>query len=336
MNHLQYSAVLMGLQRLVANAAKSVIALVLITGLTHAQTFPNRSIKLVVPYAAGGSMDLSARIVAGELTKVLGQPVIVDNRAGGAGTVGTLSVVRSVPDGYTICYCVTGVMTISPIADPTVGYKPLTDLLPISQILNMENVLMAKKDLPANNLAELIALSKTRSSGLTFGSPGAGGTHHLSGEWLKEEAGIQLLHIPYRGEGPAVNDLLAGQIDLVFGALATALPHYRDGKIKLIASLGRNRSKVLPQLKTVSESGFPNYYWSNFAGLNAPAGTPAATIEVLEKAAMAVMRESLIRDRFQDLALEPVGSSAKDYGAMLVRETETWTRLVKLSPIKRD
>ena len=227
-------------------------------------------------------------------------------------------------------------MTITPISDPTVPYKPLTDLIPISHIHNMENVLMSRKDLSANNLAELIALSNTKSDGLTFGSAGAGGTYHLSGEWLKEEAGVKLIHVPYRGEGPAINDLLAGQIDLVFGTLASAAPHAKDGKIKLIANLGKNRSKLFPQLKTISELGYPNYYWSNFVGLNAPAGTPQATIDVLEKAAMTIMKDPAMRERFNNLAFEPVGSSAKEYAALLKRETETWTRLVKANPIKRD
>ncbi len=308
----------------------------MISGIAYAQSFPLKPIKLVVPYAAGGAMDAAGRIVATELTKVLGQPVVVDNRSGGAGTTGTHSVVRSAPDGYTLCFCVTGVMTITPISDPTVPYKPLTDLIPISHIHNMENVLMSRKDLSANNLAELIALSNTKSDGLTFGSAGAGGTYHLSGEWLKEEAGVKLIHVPYRGEGPAINDLLAGQIDLVFGTLASAAPHAKDGKIKLIANLGKNRSKLFPQLKTISELGYPNYYWSNFVGLNAPAGTPQATIDVLEKAAMTIMKDPAMRERFNNLAFEPVGSSAKEYAALLKRETETWTRLVKANPIKRD
>lgn len=308
----------------------------MISGIAYAQSFPHKPIKLVVPYAAGGAMDAAGRIVATELTKVLGQPVVVDNRSGGAGTTGTHSVVKSAPDGYTLCFCVTGVMTITPISDPTVPYKPLTDLIPISHIHNMENVLMSRKDLSANNLAELIALSNTKSDGLTFGSAGAGGTYHLSGEWLKEEAGVKLIHVPYRGEGPAINDLLAGQIDLVFGTLASAAPHAKDGKIKLIANLGKNRSKLFPQLKTISELGYPNYYWSNFVGLNAPAGTPQATIDVLEKAAMTIMKDPAMRERFNNLAFEPVGSSAKEYAALLKRETETWTRLVKANPIKRD
>ncbi len=307
-----------------------------ISGVANSQSFPSRPIKLVVPYAAGGAMDVAGRIVATELTKVLGQPVVVDNRSGGAGVTGTNSVVRSAPDGYTLCFCVTGVMTITPISDPTVPYKPLTDLIPISHIHNMENVLMTRKDLPANNLTELITLSNTKSDGLTFGTSGAGGTYHLSGEWLKEESGVKLVHVPYRGEGPAINDLLAGQIDLVFGTLASAAPHAKDGKIKLIANLGKNRSKLLPQLRTISESGYPNYYWSNFVGINAPAGTPQPIIDILEKAAMTIMKDPAIRERFNGLAFEPVGSSAKDYAALLKRETETWTRLVKANPIKRD
>ncbi len=302
----------------------------------HAQQFPDKPVRLVVPYAPGGAMDAAARIVAGELTKALGQTVIVDNRAGGAGTIGTAHVAKAPADGYTLCFCVTGVMTITPLSDPKVPYKPLEDLMPVSHVHNMENVIMARRDLPADDLQGLIALSKSRPNGLSFGTPGAGGTHHLGGEWLKNETGAKLVHVAYKGEGPAVNDVLAGHIDLVFGTAAVAAPFAKEGRLKVIANLGPTRSKLLPDVKTVAESGFPNYSWVNFVGINAPAGTPAPVLDTLSNAVMKVMRDPAMQERFHGMGFEPVGSSPKEYEALLRRETETWARLLKTTNIVRE
>jgi tripartite-type tricarboxylate transporter receptor subunit TctC len=311
-------------------------ALALGAASVAAQTFPNRPLKLVVPYAPGGAMDAAARMVATELTKNLGQTVVVDNRAGGAGTIGTASVAKSPPDGYTLCFCVTGVMTITPLSDPKVPYKPLEDLVPVSHVHNMENVVMARRDLAANDLAELVALAKAKPEGVTYGTPGAGGTHHLGGEWLKSETGAKLVHVPYKGEGPAVNDLMAGHVDLVFGTAAVAAPLVKEGKIKVLANLGPTRSKLLPDVKTVAESGYPKYAWVNFVGINVPAGTPAAVIDTLAQAVAKSMRDPAMRERFHGMGFEPIGSSPREYATLLRRETDTWSRLLKTTNLSRD
>lgn len=296
--------------------------------------YPNRPIKLVVPYPAGGAMDAGARLVARDLTGELGQPVIVENVTGGAGTVGTSFVVRQDPDGYTLCFCVTGVMTITPLSDPNVRYKPLEDLVAVSHVHNMDNVIMARRDLPASDFAGLLELSKKGS--LTYGTPGAGGTHHLGAETLKRETGVAIRHVPYRGEGPAVSDLLGGQIDLVMGTAAVAAPLLKEGKIKVIANLGPKRSKLLPDVQTVAESGFPRYGWVNFVGINAPAKTDPAIVMKLTEAVVKVMSTPSMRERFYSMGFEPVGSSAAEYTELLKRETASWSAVLKTVDLPRN
>jgi tripartite-type tricarboxylate transporter receptor subunit TctC len=305
-------------------------------GAAYSDSYPSKPVRLVVPYAPGGAMDAAARMVATELTKVLGEAVVVDNRAGGAGTTGTAYVAKAPPDGYVLCFCVTGVMTITPLSDPKVPYKPLEDLVPVSHVHNMENVVMGRRDLPANDLTQLVALAKSRPEGITFGTPGAGGTHHLGGEWLKNETGVKLVHVPYKGEAPAVNDLMAGHVDLVFGTAAVAAPLLKEGKIKVIANLGGSRSKLLPAVKTVAESGYPNYAWENFVGINVPAGTPAPVVDTLARALMKVMADPAMRERFHSMGFNPVGSSPREYADLLRRETATWSRLLKTTNLTRE
>jgi tripartite-type tricarboxylate transporter receptor subunit TctC len=326
----------MRLAPLLQTLARALVLAAAAAGLAHADTYPSKPVRLVVPYAPGGAMDAAARIVATELTKTLGQTVLVDNRAGGAGTTGTAYVAKAPPDGYVLCFCVTGVMTITPLSDPKVPYKPLEDLVPVSHVHNMENVIMARRDLPANDLKELVALAKSKPEGVTFGTPGAGGTHHLGGEWLKNETGAKLVHVPYKGEGPAVNDLLAGHVDLVFGTAAVAAPLAREGKIKVIANLGGSRSKLLPEVRTVAEAGYPGYAWENFVGINAPAGTPAPVVDTLSRAVAKVMAEPAMKERFHSMGFNPVGSSPREYAELLRRETATWSRLLKTTNLSRE
>lgn len=310
---------------------------VAVLSASHAQTtFPTKPVRLVVPYPAGGALDGSARIVAAEMAKTLGQPVIVDNRPGGAGTMGADQVAKSSPDGYTLCWCPTGPLTITPQSDPKVPYQPLRDLVPVSHAINMDNVIMARKNFPASTFKELLALGKANPGGITYGTPGAGGTHHLGAEWLRAETGLNLVHVPYKGENPAVADLLGGHIDLVMGSAALAAPLLQEGKIKVIGNLGAQRSRLLPEIPTVAESGFPNYGWTNFIGINAPAGTPAPVIDTLSKAAAQAVREPAVQEKFVALGFQGVGSTPAQYASFLQKETATWGRLLKTTKLSRD
>jgi tripartite-type tricarboxylate transporter receptor subunit TctC len=313
-----------------------IVAAAAVSSLAQAQAFPNKPVRLVVPYAPGGALDASARMVAQEMTRLLGQPVFVDNKPGAAGTLGADLVAKAAPDGYTLCWCSTGPLTITPLSDPKIPYQPLKDLAPVSHAINMDNVIMARKDFPAASLKELIVMSKASPKGFTFGTPGSGGTHHLGGEWLQRETGAKLVHVPYKGENPAVSDVIGGQIDLALGSAALAAPLVKEGKIKVIANLGTARSRLLPDLPTVAESGYPHYGWYNFIGINAPAGTPAQVIDTLSRAAAKAVREPALRDKFVSMGFEPVGSTPKEYAVFLNKETATWARQLKTTTLTRD
>jgi tripartite-type tricarboxylate transporter receptor subunit TctC len=318
------------------HAAPLALALAGVVPAAHGQAFPNKPVRLIVPYAAGGSMDGSARVLAGEISKTLGQQVLVDNRPGAAGTLGADLVAKSPPDGYTLCWCSTGPLTITPLTDAKVPYKPLKDLLPVTQAVNIENVIIARRDLPANTLKEMLALSHSSPSGLTFGTPGAGGTHHLGGEWLKTETGGKLVHVPYKGESLALAEVVGGQIDLAFVSPWLAAPLVKEGKIKVIANFGTQRSKLMPEVPTIAESGFPRYGWYNFVGINAPAGTPPAVVDRIAKAVAKAVREPAVAEKFTGMGFEPVGSTPAEYGRFLQKETETWGRVLKTTTITRE
>jgi tripartite-type tricarboxylate transporter receptor subunit TctC len=308
-------------------------------GNVPAQTaapFPSKPVRIVVPYAPGGALDASARMVATEMSKILGQTVLIENRPGGAGTTGADFVAKAPADGHTLCWCPTGPLTITPLTDAKVPYQPLKDLVPVSHVINMDNVIMARRDLPADNLKDLVALARSQPNGLTFGTPGAGGTHHLGGEWFRNETGGKLVHVPYKGENPAIADLLGGQIDLVFGSASLAAPLLREGKIKVLGNVGSTRSRLLPEVPTVAQSGYPSYAWYNFIGLNAPAGTPAPVVDTLSKAVARSLQEPALREKFVGMGFEPVGSTPDEFGRFLVKETATWSRVMKSTSFSRE
>jgi tripartite-type tricarboxylate transporter receptor subunit TctC len=301
----------------------------------HAQTFPARQpIKLIVPFAPGGATDVAARIVATEMGKHLGQTVVVENKPGAAGALGAEFVARAAPDGYTLCFCTTGPITIMHQVDPNLSYQPSRDLLPVSHVHNVENVIVARPSLQVGSLGELTALARSR--GLNAGSPGAGGTHHLALEWLSAEMGVTLTHIPYKGETPAFSDVMGGQIDLASGSVLSAAPLLKDGKVRAIANPGSKRSKLLPDVATVAEQGYPAYGWSNFVGIHTPAGTPRAVIDQVAVAVAKTMKDATVQEKFSGLALEPVGSTPEEYAAVITRETAKWARVLKSVKLSRQ
>lgn len=301
------------------------------------QAFPSRPLQLVVPFPPGGAVDAAARLVAKGMSNTLHQTVVVDNRSGAAGTVGTDYVAKSRPQGYILCWCPTGPLTLTPLSDPGgVPYKPLEDLLAVSEVVKMDNVIMARRDLPAKSLKDMQALSLQQGREFTFGTPGAGGTHHLGGNWLSNMSGIKLRHIPYKGEAPAISDLLGGQIDLVFGTAMAAAPLVASGKIRILANLGTTRSRLLPDVPTVAEAGFPGYGWHNFVGINVAAGTPPDIVSTLAEAARNAVRDPAIQQKLKDVGMQPVGSSPAEYTRFLQSETATWQKLLSSTPVSRQ
>jgi tripartite-type tricarboxylate transporter receptor subunit TctC len=278
-----------------------------------------KPIRLVIPFASGGATDVLGRLIGGELAKVLGQTVIVENKAGAAGVIGTDMVAKSAPDGYTICFCTTGPQVILPHLTK-LPFNPQKDLLPVIHLHNVPNVLLARSDLEANSVKEVVALAKAKPGKISYATTGQGGPQHLAGEQFQSLAGIRLNHVPYKGENPAFNDLMGGVVDLAFGSVSVAQPLLHSGKIKAIAVTSRQRSPALPNVPTVAESGYPNYEAFTFVGLNVPSGTPQAIVERLNSAANQVLATPAVRERMIAMSIEPVGGTPKAYADYLQRE----------------
>lgn len=301
-----------------------------------AQSFPSKPIRLVVPFAAGGVTDVMARLVGGEMAKHLGQPLVIDNRLGAGGAIAAEFVAKAPADGYTLCFCTTGPMALIPILDPKLAYNPLRDLAPVSHLHNVDNVIIARADLPASTIAQVVALAKANPDKITYGTPGIGGPQHLSGELMNTMAGIKLVHVPFKGEAPSITDLMGGQIDLVFASVLAAVPHIKSGKVKAIAVPHRTRAKLLPEVPSVAESGYPGYEISNFVGINAPAGTPAAVIDRLYAAVAVAIATPAVQERMIAEGLTPVGSRPEAYAEFLRSEHDKWARVIKQAGLTRQ
>lgn len=297
--------------------------------LALAQTFPAKPVRLVVPFAPGGATDIVARTIAAEMSKTLGQPVVVENRAGNAGAVGADLVAKSPPDGYMLCLCTVGGLVTIPLLQPGLSYSPTRDLAPVSQVNDVELGIFARETLGASTLPQVIALAKSSSKRISIATPGSGSPNNLAVELLKITAKVDLLHVPYKGDGQAILGLLSGDVDLYLGGIATALPQVRAGKIKPIAGTGTQRSRLLPDVPTVAESGFPGYDATVFAGIVVAAGTPAAIIDKLQKSIAAAVALPSVRTTFDTQGVVPVGSTAEAFAQVIVRNTEKWSRVLK-------
>lgn len=316
--------------------ALAIAAIATFATSAHAQPYPTRPIRLVVPFLGGGSTDIAARLIGAEIAKTLGQPIVIDNRAGGAGTIGADHIAKSAPDGYSLCFCTTGPMALVPILDPKLPYQPLRDFAHVSHVLNVLNVIVARPGLPAENVRELVAHAKANPDRVSFGTPGIGGPQHLGGELLNSMAGVRLVHVPFKGEAPAITDLLGGQIDLVFASLAAAIPQLKSGKVKSIAVPHAARARALPEVPTVAESGYPGYEIANFIGISAPAGTPQAAIERLHAAIAAALAVPAVEEKLVADGYAIVGSSPAAYADFLRRAHERWSGVIKQAGLTRN
>lgn len=270
--------------------------------------YPERPIRLVVPYSPGGSSDQTARIVAEQLTRRLGQPVVVDNRPGASGNIGTQEVAKAKPDGYTLLLGFDGTLVVAPNVTK-VPFDTLKNFQPISMLVNATLAIGAHPSLPAKNFSELLEYSRKNPQALSYGTTGAGSTLHLGGELLKSQTGIQWLHVPYKGGAQALNDTLGGATPLVYTAVATLAPHVSTGRIKIIGVTGSSRSAAWPNVPTLNESGAPGFDVNSWFGLLAPAGTPAAVVQKLNREVNAIMKEPATRERFLALGLEPAAGT---------------------------
>lgn len=292
----------------------------------HAQ-YPSKPLRIVVPFAPGGSTDIIARLIADKLAAPLGQAVLVENRAGAAGNLGAEMVAKSAPDGHTLLMATTGVMAINNALYKSAGYDAAKDLEPVIFVASITNVLAVPNDLPARTVAELIALAKSQA--LSFASSGAGSSTHLSGELFKSLAGVDVLHIPYKGSGQALTDVVAGRVSMIFDNMPSALPFIKAGKLRALAVTGLKHSPVLPELPTLAEAGVRGYESLSWSGIAVPAGTQREAIARLNREIAVIIGTPEIRARFAELGAEPVGGPPEAFAEHVRSEREKWARLVR-------
>jgi len=317
--------------RAVVGVIASVAAL---SAQAQPQPYPSRPVVLVVPYPAGGSADILARTVGQKLGERLGQTVVVENKAGAGTAIGAKAVALAQPDGYTLLLGTVSSQAINPAMNK-VGYDPLKDFAPVAPLASIPFVLVAHHSLAANSIGELIALSKSTPGQISYASAGVGTSNHLAGELLASAAQISLLHVPYKGSAPALNDVMAGHVPMMFDLLATALPAVQAGKLKALAVTGKARTPLLPGVPTAIESGLKDFEVSAWFGIFAPAGTPAVIVDRLNADITAVLQSPEMQKRLRDLGADLETGTPESYSRYVRSEAGKWAEVVKkagLSP----
>jgi tripartite-type tricarboxylate transporter receptor subunit TctC len=299
-----------------------------------AEPYPVRPIRMIVGFAPGGGTDLTARPVAQKLSELLGQQVIVENRPGAAGNIATEQVVKAPPDGYTLLMGTIAALAINPSLYGDLRFDPETDLAPVIQVVDATNVLALHPSVPAGSVKELIALAREKS--LSAGSSGIGATGHLSIELFNLMAGVKLVHVPYKGGGPAMSDLVGGQVNLIFATTASAIPHLKSGRIKGIAVTTAKRSALLPDLPTISESGLAGFDANNWYGLVVPAKTPRAIIDQLNAEVTKILAMPDVKTTLFNQGLDPAPGTPEQFGAYIKSERAKWARVIKESGAKPE
>ena len=314
-----------------------VLLAVALTGMpqvARADDYPSRAVNLIVPFPPGGSTTVMARNVADKLSAALGQQIVVENRGGAGGTLGTRFVAKAPPDGYTILLSYTATMAIAPAMNANAGYDPHKDFTPIGMIGFAPNVLVVHPSMPVHSIAELIAYAKAAPAPLQYGSPGVGTVNHLAGEYLASEAGLKLQHVPYKGNGPAISDLLGGHIPMMFLPIPVALGNVKAGTLRALAITTAKRSSLLPDLPTLAESGVPGFDAALRYGLMAPAGTPLAVIARLNRELNAALASEDVKERLATEGAESLPGTPEAYAADVAGDEMKWGGLVKKLGLK--
>ena len=299
-----------------------------------AQQFPNRTIKLVVPFPAGGPADTFGRVLADKMGALLGQTVVIENRAGAGGLTGTASVAKADPDGYTIGIAASSALAMSVNLRDNTPFQPLKDFRLLTQVVSVPEILVVGESVPAKTLSELIALAKAQPGKLVFASTGLGGMPHLATELLKITAGLKLVHVPYTGAAPAVNDLLGGHTQMMFADVPVLLGAVQSGKLRALAIGSRMRSPALPEVPTTAELGMPQVEADNWYGLVVAAATPPAVADRLYQAAVEALRSPEVKEKYLAVGATAVGNSSEEFTAYVKSETERWGRVIATAGIK--
>ena len=318
-----------------AFARDSIAMLALIAASAFAaDPYPTKPIRMIVGFAPGGGTDLTARPVAQKMSELLGQQVIVENRPGAAGNIATEQVARAAPDGYTILMGTIAALAINPSLYGDLKFDPETDFAPVIQVVDATNVLALHPSVPAGSVQELIALARQKS--LSAGSSGIGGTGHLAIELFNTMAGVKLVHVPYKGGGPAMTDLVGGQVHLIFATTASAIPQIRGGRIKGIAVTTARRSALMPELPTISEAGLAGFDANNWYGIVVPARTPRAIIDRLNAEVTKILNMPDVRTTLMNQGLDPAPGTPEQFGAYIKSERVKWARVIKESGAKAE
>ena len=320
-----------------AVAAASLLALgtllvgtgMLPSGAAHAQPYPNRPVKIIVPTPPGGPVDVSARITANYLQTALGQGFVVENRAGAGNTIGSKDAAEAAPDGYTLLFSAASGLIIAPLLHPNSGYDPLTSFDPIALVAGSSTILVVNPSLPVHSVRELVAFAKANPGKVNFSSGGVGVLPHLIGELFKAQAGIDIVHVPYKGGAPSINDLVAGNVQMTFESTSVLLPLIQAGNLRALAVTAAKRIAQLPDVPTMAESGYPNFVTTAWTGLLAPAHTPEPIVAKLNAAINEGLRTAELKTAFAKLSFDPLGGTPQDFTATMRTELARWSPIVK-------
>ncbi len=298
--------------------------------------YPDRSIRIIVPYAPGGNIDITARTIAPGMSEALGQQVVIDNRGGAGGTLGTEIGAKAAADGYTLTLGSTGTLSTAPPLYAKLGYDPLKDFATTSLVSNVALVLEVHPSLPARTVKEFIALAKSRPGTITMGTSGAGTTNHLSGELFQIATGTKLIHVPYKGSGPGLIDLMGGQIDTFFDQLSASINYIRAGKMRALAVTTIKRASAMPELPTIAESGIPGFDASTWTGIVLPAATPRDIVMKVQAALIKTLRASATRESFARLGAETLESTPEEFARFMRDDLAKWTKVIRQARIKLE
>jgi tripartite-type tricarboxylate transporter receptor subunit TctC len=323
---------------MIATVRKGLIAvsMLLVAAGAAAQGYPNKPIRLICPFPPGGAVDIASRAVAAELSKNLGQTVAVENRPGAGGNIGGAEAARSAPDGYTLFMSTSGIQAINPTLYRKMPFDPNRELMPVSALVSLSNVLVLHPSVPAASLAEVLALVRARPGQINYASSGNGTSIHMSAELFKSMTGTNIVHVPYKGSAPAVTDLLGGQVQMMFDNIPSALPHIKAGKLKPIATTGARRDPALPDLPTIAEAGVPGYEAGVWFGLTVPAGTPKEIVARLTAESIKSTKSPDFVKRMSELGYVILGTSAEQMAEMTHADLKRWPPVVKASGAAAD
>ena len=311
------------------------VSLCVLCAEASAQGFPARPIRVIVSFPPGGGTDVVARTVAPRMSELVGQPIVVENRAGAGGNIGTEYVARSAPDGYTLLVA-SAATAINTTLTKNLAWDLLRDFAPVVLLVQNQSLLVAHPSVPVASVKDLIAMAQAKPGQVTYASYGNGSSAHLIAELFKMMAGVDLLHVPYKGAAPAVNDLIGGQVNVMFADVAAILPHVKSGKARALGIGSAKRFEGLPEVPTIAEAGVPGFEGGGFLGLVAPAGTPPAAVEALNGAAVKSLATPEVRERLIALASPPVGDTPEQFARFLREQVDKWARVIRAGNIKAD